>query len=70
MSQPRMGTLDFVAHTNPKGLALGDGKRSRSWDAWSQRASALGRYLRDTLGIEEGQRVAWMLPNGLAYYDL
>lgn len=72
MSQPRptMGTLDFVAHSNPQGLAIVAGDLRRTWDEWNERACRLASYLRDRYGLKQGDRVAWMLPNSPAYYDL
>jgi len=68
MAQP--GSFDTHARSNPHGLALVDGDRRLTWGAWEERACRLGSFLRDELGLEPGQRVAWMLYNRAEYYEL
>jgi fatty-acyl-CoA synthase/long-chain acyl-CoA synthetase len=70
MSQPQIGTLDFMVRMKPKDLAIIDGEVRLPWDAWDERACRLASYLRDRLGLSRGDRVAWMLPNSRYYYDL
>jgi len=70
MSQPQIGTLDFMVRMKPKDLALIDGDLRRTWDEWDERACRFASYLRDKHGVGRGSRVAWMLPNSSHYYDL
>jgi acyl-CoA synthetase (AMP-forming)/AMP-acid ligase II len=70
MSQPQLGTLDFMARMRPDELAIVDGERRLSWRQWDDRASRLASYLRERLEVTAGDRIAWMLPNVAAYYDL
>src|SRR5687768_3728143 len=70
MSQPQLGTLDFMARMKPNDIAIVDGELRRTWDAWDERASRLASYLRDRHGIGRGSRVAWMLANSSFYFDL
>lgn len=70
MSQPELGTLDFMARMKPKDLAVIDGDLRRTWDEWDDRACRLASFLRDKHGIGRGSRVAWMLQSSSYYYDL
>jgi len=70
MSQPQLGTLDFMARMKPKDIAVIDGELRRSWDDWDDRACRFASFLRDVHGVGRGSRVAWMLENSSYYYDL
>jgi acyl-CoA synthetase (AMP-forming)/AMP-acid ligase II len=62
--------LDIQARRRQDELAIIDGAVRRTWDEWDARACKLAALLRDEHGVGPGVRVAWMMPNGAAYFDL
>lgn len=70
MTDPKPGSLEFVARQNPQGEAVVGSAGRMTWDEWDERACRLASFLRDRLGIGRGDRVAWMMHNCAEYYDL
>jgi acyl-CoA synthetase (AMP-forming)/AMP-acid ligase II len=65
---PAPGSYDAHVRSNPEGLALVDDEYRLTWDDWEDHACRLGSFLRDRFGLEEGDRVAWMLYNRAEFY--
>jgi acyl-CoA synthetase (AMP-forming)/AMP-acid ligase II len=65
---PAPGSYDAHARANPDALALVDDDYRLTFDDWEEHACRLGSFLRDRWGLQEGDRVAWMLYNRAEFY--
>ena len=65
---PAPGSYDAHARANPQVLALVDDEYRLTFDDWEEHACRLGSFLRDRFGLQEGDRVAWMLYNRAEFY--
>jgi long-chain acyl-CoA synthetase len=58
------------ARSDPNGLALDDGERTRSWAELEERVHRLTRLLRDDLGLAPGDHAALLMGNRLEVIEL